>query len=72
MYKEVFPVRIKAKRQELGLTQIKVSADTGINQSKISKYETGALEPDLENLGILANYYQISLDWLLGNTITAQ
>ncbi len=72
MYKEVFPVRIKAKRQELGLTQMKVSADTGINQSKISKYETGALEPDLENLGILANYYQISLDWLLGNTITAQ
>lgn len=72
MYKEVFPVKIKAKRQELGLTQMKVSADTGINQSKISKYETGALEPDLENLGILANYYQISLDWLLGNTITAQ
>ena len=72
MYKEVFPVRIKAKRQELGLTQMKESADTGINQSKISKYETGALEPDLENLGILANYYQISLDWLLGNTITAQ
>lgn len=69
MYKEVFSIRIKAKRNELGLTQMKVSADTGINQSDISKYESGKLEPDLERLGILANYYQASLDWLLGNTI---
>lgn len=67
MYKEVFKLRIAAARKELGLSQIDVSRDTGIDQSRISKYETGDLQPDLEKLGILANYYQTSIDWLLGN-----
>lgn len=67
MYKEVFAIRIKAIRKELGLTQIQVSKDTEIDQSRISKYETGELQPDLEKLGQLANYYQVSIDWLLGN-----
>lgn len=67
MYKEVFKVRIKAIRDELGLSQVKVSADTGIHQSYLSKYENGTLEPNLEQLGILANYYEVSIDWLLGN-----
>lgn len=67
MYKEVFALRIKAIRTELGLTQNDVSKDTGIDQSRISKYEAGDLQPDLEKLGILANYYQVSVDWLIGN-----
>jgi len=67
MYKEVFTIRIKAIREELGLSQIQVSKDTEIAQSDISKYETGKLEPDLEKLGKLANYYEVSVDWLLGN-----
>ena len=67
MYKEVFKLRIKGAREELGLSQIKVSADTGIHQSYLSKYENGSLEPNLEQLGILANYYEVSIDWLLGN-----
>lgn len=67
MYKEVFGLRIAARREELGLTQGGVAADTEIGQSKISKYENGNLEPNLETLGKLANYYQVSIDWLLGN-----
>lgn len=67
MYKEVFQLRIKQIRQELGLTQSQVSKETEIDQSRISKYESGELQPDLEKLGILANYYEVSIDWLLGN-----
>ena len=67
MYKEVFAIRIKSIRNELGYTQNFVSKETGIDQSRISKYEAGELQPDLEKLGILANYYQVSIDWLLGN-----
>lgn len=67
MYKEVFQIRVKAIREELGLSQVKVSADTGIHQSYLSKYENGSLEPNLEQLGQLANYYEVSIDWLLGN-----
>ena len=67
MYKEVFGLRMAARREELGLTQGGVAVDTEIGQSKISKYENGNLEPNLETLGKLANYYQVSIDWLLGN-----
>lgn len=67
MYKEVFRIRMYARRKELDLTQGGVAVDTEIGQSKISKYENGNLEPDLETLGKLANYYQVSIDWLLGN-----
>ena len=67
MYKEVFAQRLYARRNELDLSQIQVSNETGINQSNISKYEQGKLEPNLETLGILANYYEVSIDWLLGN-----
>lgn len=67
MYKEVFKIRIAARREELGLTQGQVAVETEIAQSKISKYENGSLEPNLETLGKLANFYEVSIDWLLGN-----
>ena len=65
MYKRVFHERIKAIRIELGFTQEYVASETNINQSTLSKYEKGDLEPSLENLGILAQFYNVSVDWLL-------
>ena len=70
MYKEVFHCRIKQIREEIGLTQAQVAAETEISRSSISKYESGELEPNFEQLGKLASYYNISLDWLLGSTPT--
>lgn len=67
MYKEVFALRLYARRKELQLSQIDVSRETEINQSNISKLEAGKLEPNLETLGKLANFYEVSVDWLLGN-----
>ncbi|MBQ2965350.1 MAG: helix-turn-helix transcriptional regulator [Clostridia bacterium] len=49
-------------------TQIKVQMETGIPQSIISKYETGELLPTTENLIILANFYNTSIDYLLDLT----
>ena len=40
--------------------------ETGIPLSTIAKYETERLQPDLEKLGILAEFYGVSIDWLLG------
>lgn len=67
-YKETFHRRILEVRKELGFTQSYVSAETEISQSKISKYESGELEPGIEQLGKLAEFYNVSIDWLLGNT----
>ena len=49
-------------------TQIKVQMETGIPQSIISKYENGDLMPTTENLMILANFYNTSLDFLMDLT----
>jgi transcriptional regulator with XRE-family HTH domain len=66
MYAEVFASRIKKARAETGFTQREVAKETGIPLSTIAKYETERLQPDLEKLGILAEFYGVSIDWLLG------
>lgn len=66
MYKESFQARIKKARIDAELTQQQVANDTGISQSIIAYLETGKREPSLENLGILADYYNVSVDYLLG------
>ena len=66
MYKEQFASRIKNARIKTGFTQLEVAKETGIDDSNISKYENGKLEPSIETLGILANFYEVSVDWLLG------
>ena len=49
-------------------TQLKVQMETGIQQSIISKYETGELTPTTDNLLILAAFYHTSIDYLLDLT----
>lgn len=49
-------------------TQLKVQMETGIQQSILSKYETGELMPTTENLIILAKFYKTSLDFLMDLT----
>lgn len=69
MYKETFPERLKKARIEAGYTQNQVSEITGIARPSISKFETGIQEPSLEQLGILAQFYNISINWLLSVSI---
>jgi len=69
MYREAFPSKLKKARLDANLTQKQVTEKTGIKQENISRYENGKLEPNLETLGILAQLYNVSADWLLGVTI---
>lgn len=66
MYREIFPERLKAAREEAGYTQSQVENITKIARAKISHYETGKREPDIETIGILADFYCVSVDWLFG------
>ena len=66
MYREGFVSKLKKARENTGFTQREVSKETKIPQSTIANYETGRTEPDIENLGILADFYGVSVDWLLG------
>lgn len=66
MYRETFPQKIKKARHDAGYTQRQVAEVLNLPQSTIAKYETGKLEPNLETLGLMADFYAVSLDWLLG------
>jgi transcriptional regulator with XRE-family HTH domain len=66
MYREVFPSRLKAAREKNGFTQLEVSKKLNIKQQSISQYETGLVEPDLRMLATFANFYGVTVDWLLG------
>ena len=49
-------------------TQLQVQMDTGIEQALLSKYENGVRIPPTEALIILADYYRVSVDYILKRT----
>ena len=66
MFKENFIINIKRARKSAKMTQQQVADIINTSRSNITKYETGALEPNLETIGLLAELYNVSTDWLLG------
>lgn len=62
---------LRKLREASHLTQLAVSVKTGIDQSLLSKYERGMRPPTVENLMILAELYNTSMDYLMGLTDTA-
>lgn len=66
MYTEALSQKLKSARRQTGFTQREVSSETHIAQPVLALYETGKRSPDAENLGILADFYNVSADWLLG------
>jgi len=59
---------LRKLRKERGLTQISLQMKTGIEQALLSKYETGERLPPTDTLLILADFYGVSLDYILGRT----
>lgn len=60
--------RLRQLRLSRGLNQIALQTQTGIEQSLISKYETGERVPPTETLLLLADFYNVSLDYILCRT----
>ena len=59
---------LRKLRKERRLTQLSLQMKTGIEQALISKYETGERIPPTETLVILADFYNVSIDYILGRT----
>lgn len=59
---------LRKLRKGRGLTQIALQMHTGIEQALLSKYETGERIPPTETLLILADFYGVSLDYILCRT----
>ena len=60
--------RIKDLREDSDLTQQKIAEAIGITQRKYSYIETGTQPLTDELLVKLADYYQVSIDYLLRQT----
>ncbi|MBV9446693.1 MAG: helix-turn-helix domain-containing protein [Streptosporangiaceae bacterium] len=58
--------RLRAVRQQRGVTLASVSASTGISVSTLSRLESGGRKPTLELLLALSRAYQVPLDELVG------
>lgn len=59
-------------RQDKGMTQKQLGKVLSVSTGTISNYENGVHYPDLEKLVVLADYFQVSTDYLLGRENAAR
>jgi len=57
--------QLKANREKMGLSQTDVANKLNITRQSISKWENGKGYPDLDNLVLLSEVYEVSIDELL-------
>ena len=64
----IFAQRLKSLRKETHTKQSQISALLGFGPSAISNYETGRNEPSLNELIKIADYFNVSTDYLVGHS----
>ena len=63
-----FSERVSLERQKKGVTQGEVAEYLGIKIRAYQYYESGGRRPDFEGMVALANYFNVTTDYLLGRT----
>ena len=63
----LFVNRFKEQIQLSGKMQKEICQDLGISKQKLSNWKTGYTEPNLDDIIMLANYFDVSVDYLIGN-----
>lgn len=61
--------RLKYLRNKKGLSQQNMADFLGISRQGYGKYEDGKSEPDSKSIVKLADYFDVTTDWLLGRDI---
>lgn len=61
-------MRLKFLRNKKRITQQRLAIELGINQNSLSRYETGQRQADYDTLIKIANYFDVSVDYLLERT----
>ena len=60
--------RLKELRNSKGLSQQALANEIGISKSSINMYERGEREPSVDTLELFADYYNVDMNYLLGNS----
>ena len=63
-----FNERLKLLRREAGLSQQDFAKQLGTSKSSINMYERGERQPNFETLELIADYFNVDIDYLLGRT----
>ena len=61
-------MRLKQLRKQKNISQLKLAMDLDLTQNSISRYETGEREADYATLIRFADYFNVSIDYLLERT----
>lgn len=61
-------MRLKDLRKQKNISQLKLAMDLDMNQNSISRYETGERQADYQTLIRFADYFNVSIDYLLERT----
>ena len=61
-------MRLKFLRTSRGIPQLKLAMDLSMNQNTISRYENGIREADYATLIRIADYFDVSIDYVLERT----
>ena len=59
---------LKLLRQEYGISQQRLAEAIGVSQPSINKYENHNIEPEIEVLKRMADYFNTSIDFIVGHT----
>lgn len=62
-------LRLKELRRKYGITLRQMGEILGLAESTIAHYESGRMEPNLNTLQKIADYFGVTLDYLCGNEI---
>lgn len=65
---EAFRRNLKVLINNRGMNQADMASELGMSTAALSRYLNGVRSPDLEYVIKIANYFNISVDWLLGLT----
>ena len=60
--------RLKALRESIGLSQVKMAEAIGSTQSSINRYENGQSTPSVDLFRRYADYFDVSLDYIFART----
>ena len=63
-----FQTILKELRSSKGMTQDELAKQLRISRSTVGMYESGSREPDFETLELIADYFNVDTDYLLGRT----
>ena len=60
--------RIKQLRKKKGISQSELAEVIGVKNNTVSTWERGTRKPDFEALNLLSDFFEVSFEYILGNS----